>query len=91
MIIKVVKKIWQWILCGWSSSENDNNNAWIVNTNDGNIDWNNKNNTNSVSCLLALENRITLSCRNLPNYGWVGCACFVFKRTVNSLGDKQSC
>ena len=75
---KVVKKIWQLILCDWSSSEYNNNNAWNVKSNDDNVDWNNKNNNNSVSCLLALENRTIFCCRNLANYGLLECACFVF-------------
>ena len=49
----------QLILCAWSSSEYSNNNAWIVNANDGNVNNNNKNNNNGyVRCVLAFGNKI---------------------------------
>lgn len=37
----------------WSSSEYNDNRAWSVYSNDGYIDWDGKDNDNSVSCLLA--------------------------------------
>ena len=37
----------------WSSSEDDYSYAWVVNANDGVHDWGDKNDTSSVSCLLA--------------------------------------
>ena len=49
----------QLVLCVWSSSEYTNNNAWNVNANNGNVDWNNKNNNNNyVRCVLAFGNKM---------------------------------
>ena len=45
-------------MCVWSSSEYTNNNAWNVNANNGNVDWNNKNNNNYVRCVLAFGNKM---------------------------------
>ena len=84
-ISKVVKKIWQLVLCGWSSSEKSDNNAWNVNASDGNMNNNNKDNNKSVSCLLALENKI-IFCR--PEFVglWSGRVCVVyFKKDCRQL------
>ncbi|MBS4772404.1 MAG: hypothetical protein KHX61_07910 [Proteobacteria bacterium] len=46
-------------MCGWSSSENNNNNAWNVRPSDGNMNNNNnKNNSKPVRCVLALGSKI---------------------------------
>jgi hypothetical protein len=39
----------------WSSTENDNNNAWKQNFNNGNQNNNNKNNTNNVRAVRAFQ------------------------------------
>ena len=76
----------QLVLCVWSSSEYDNNNAWIVNANDGNVNNNNKNNNNYVRCVLAFWNKAMIQniCRNSTDYGLLECAGFILKRAADS-------
>ena len=74
-------------MCVWSSSEYTNNNAWNVNANNGNVDWNNKNNNNNyVRCVLAFWNKAIIQniCRNSTDYGLLECAGFILKRAVDS-------
>jgi hypothetical protein len=42
----------------WSSTENDNNNAWNQNFNNGNQNNNNKNNTNYVRAIRGFKQNI---------------------------------
>ena len=46
----------------WSSTENNNNNAWNQNFNNGNQNNNNKNNNNQVRCVRSLI-KYTESCQ----------------------------
>ena len=56
---RVLSQNRQLVLCAWSSSEYDNNNAWIVNANNGDVNNNNKNNNNFyVRCVLAFWNKV---------------------------------
>ena len=58
-LVRVLSQNRQLVLCAWSSSEYDNNNAWEVNANNGNVNNNNKNNNNGyVRCVLAFGNKI---------------------------------
>ena len=54
-IDKVVKNKLARVYAGWSSTENNANNAWNVNFSNGNVNNNNKNNSNVVRPVCALE------------------------------------
>lgn len=42
----------------WSSTQYSSNNAWKLNWNNGNFDWNNKNNNNYVRAVCALNKKV---------------------------------
>lgn len=49
----------------WSSTENDNNNAWKQNFNNGNQNNNNKNNNNNVRAVRGFEQNKKCRCRTV--------------------------
>ncbi len=51
----------------WSSTENDNNNAWKQNFNNGNQNNNNKDNTNNVRAVRAFQTFLKLVPRKRPS------------------------
>jgi len=56
-----IRSAWQYIrtFADWSSSQNNNNNAWNQNFNNGNQNNNNKNNTNSVRAIRGFTQKQT--------------------------------
>ena len=81
----------QLILCVWSSSEYSTNYAWYV-TAYGGVRNFNKGSAFYVRCVLALGNKIKkYFCRNLPDYGLAGCACFILKRAADNRRGGNVC
>jgi hypothetical protein len=60
----------------WSSSENNNNNAWNQNFSDGNQNNNNKNNTNSVRAVRGFTQDHLQAAPRGCLFGSGGAACF---------------
>ena len=68
----------------WSSTENDNNNAWKQNFNNGNQNNNNKNNTNNVRAVRAFQTFLQKRRQFLPSFL---CTIFMVKQNIIPLED----
>ena len=62
----VKQKNGQLILCAWSSSENNDGNAWLVYASDGHVNLDYKNDYGYVRCVLAFWDKTNMSVFILP-------------------------